>query len=195
MKRLTEEDIKYRYISPALESAGWIKEQVFMEYFFTEGQVLVSGNRVKRGKRKKADYLLIRKEGHRPLAIVEAKDADHSVGDGMQQAMNCAEILNIPFTYSSNGSGFIEYDYFTGAETELSIDQFPSENKLWRRYLINSNTNSNRGGRPTQLTKCLTLGIPLLLKGGRKKTSADSVYRIHKSEILRIFSIFFPADL
>ena len=83
MKKLTEEDIKYRYITPAIEKAGWKKEQVLMEYFFTDGQVLVRGNTVKRGKRKKADYLLAHNEGHMPLAIVEAKDAEHSVGAGM----------------------------------------------------------------------------------------------------------------
>jgi type I restriction enzyme R subunit len=99
MKKLTEEDIKNRYITPAIERAGWAKEQVFMEHFFTNGQVIVRGNKVTRGKQKKADYLLTRKDGHRPLAIVEAKDADHSVGDGIQQAMEYAGILNIPFAY------------------------------------------------------------------------------------------------
>ena len=135
MKKLTEEDIKYRYITPAIEKAGWKKEQVLMEYFFTDGQVLVRGNTVKRGKRKKADYLLAHNEGHMPLAIVEAKDAEHSVGAGMQQAMDYAQILNIPFAYSSNGSGFLEHDFFTGAETELALSEFPSEEELWKRYL------------------------------------------------------------
>lgn len=131
MKKLTEEDIKYRYITPAIEESGWKKEQVFMEYFFTDGQVLVRGNTVKRGKRKKADYLLTHKDGNIPLAIVEAKDADHSVGAGMQQAMEYADILNIPFAYSSNGSGFLEHDFFTGAESELTLDSFPSTEELW----------------------------------------------------------------
>ena len=135
VKKLTEEDIKYRYITPAIEKAGWKKEQVLMEYFFTDGQVLVRGNTVKRGKRKKADYLLAHNEGHMPLAIVEAKDAEHSVGAGMQQAMDYAQILNIPFAYSSNGSGFLEHDFFTGAETELALSEFPSEEELWKRYL------------------------------------------------------------
>ncbi|MCW1713864.1 MULTISPECIES: EcoAI/FtnUII family type I restriction enzme subunit R [Synergistaceae] len=144
MKKLTEEDIKNRYITPAIERAGWAKEQVFMEHFFTNGQVIVRGNKVTRGKQKKADYLLTRKEGHRPLAIVEAKDADHSVGDGIQQAMEYAGILNIPFAYSSNGCGFIEHDYFTGAETELSLDEFPSENELWERYLTGKNIDQKQ---------------------------------------------------
>ena len=135
MKKLTEEDIKYRYITPAIEKAGWIKEQVLMEYFFTDGQVLVRGNTVKRGKRKKADYILTHKDGQLPLAIIEAKDAEHSIGAGMQQAMEYAEILHIPFVYSSNGNGFIEHDYFTGAEKELKLDQFPSNKELWSRYI------------------------------------------------------------
>ena len=135
MKKLTEEDMKYRHITPAIEKAGWTKNQVLMEYFFTDGQVLVRGNTVKRGKRKKADYLLTHKDGQFPLAIVEAKDADHFVGAGLQQAMDYAEILNIPFAYSSNGIGFIEHDYFTGAERELELDKFPDEGELWGRYM------------------------------------------------------------
>jgi len=135
MKKLTEEDIKFRYITPAVEKAGWEKEQVLMEYFFTDGQVLVRGNTIKRGKRKKADYILTYKDGQLPLAIIEAKDADHSVGSGLQQAMEYAEILNIPFAYASNGFGFIEHDYFVGSETELVMDQFPCEDDLWSRYL------------------------------------------------------------
>ncbi|HQK54170.1 MAG TPA: DEAD/DEAH box helicase family protein [Sedimentibacter sp.] len=135
MKKLTEEDIKYRYITPAIEKAGWIKEQVLMEYFFTDGQVLVRGNTVKRGKRKKADYILTHKDSQIPLAIIEAKDAEHSTGAGMQQAMEYAEILHIPFAYSSNGSEFVEHDYFTGAEKELKLDQFPSNKELWSRYI------------------------------------------------------------
>ena len=127
MKNLTEEDIKFSYITPAVELAGWYKDQVLMEYFFTNGQVLLRGNIVRRGKRKKADYLLTHNDGQLPLAIIEAKDADHSVGYGMQQAMEYAEILHIPFAYSSNGDGFVEHDFFTGAETELSLDQFPTE--------------------------------------------------------------------
>jgi type I restriction enzyme, R subunit len=137
MKTFTEEDIKFRFITPSVvEKAGWAKEQVLMEYFFTNGQMLLRGNKAKRGKRSKADYLLTHKDGKIPLAIIEAKDADHSVGDGMQQAIAYAVILDIPFAYSSNGSGFVEHDFFTGSETELSIDQFPTESQLWSRYLV-----------------------------------------------------------
>ena len=142
MKTLTEEDIKYRYITPAIEQAGWAKEQVLMEYFFTDGQVLVRGNTVKRGKRKKADYLLTHRDGQIPLAIVEAKDAEHSVGAGMQQAIEYAEILKIPFAFSSNGNGFIEHDFFTGAETEIELGSFPNAETLWARYLQGKGLNS-----------------------------------------------------
>ena len=115
-----------------------------MEYFFTDGQVLVRGKTIKRGKRKKADYILTHKDGQLPLALVEAKDTNHTVGDGMQQAMEYAEILHIPFAYSSNGNGFIEHDYFAGAETELELDQFPSEEELWSRYLRGKGLDPNQ---------------------------------------------------
>jgi len=144
MKKLTEEDIKNRFITPAIENSGWAKEQVLMEYFFTDGQILVRGNSVKRGKRKKADYLLTHKNGQVPLAIIEAKDADHTVGAGIQQAIDYAGILNIPFAYSSNGSGFIEHDFFTGGEREVELHQFPTENDLWARYLTGKGLNTTQ---------------------------------------------------
>lgn len=131
---LTEEDIKYRYITPAIEQAGWTKEQILMEYFFTDGQVLVRGKSVKRGKRKKADYILTHHNGQLPLAIIEAKDSGHFIGAGLQQALDYAEILQIPFAYSSNGNGFLEHDFFTGAEREISLEEFPQESELWARY-------------------------------------------------------------
>lgn len=141
MKKLTEEDIKYRYISEAVEKAGWVKNQVFTEYF-TKGQMLLRGNIAKRGKGKKVDYLLTHKDGKIPLAIIEAKNADHSVGSGMQQAIEYAQILQVPFAYSSNGRGFIEHDFFTGSETELELDQFPTQEQLWSRYLSGKGVNS-----------------------------------------------------
>ena len=133
MVKLTEEDVKYRYVTPAIEKAGWNKNQIFMEYFFTEGQVLVREKTVKRGPRKKADYLLTHNNLQTPLAIIEAKDSDHSVGSGMQQAIAYAQILQIPFAYSTNGKGFLEHDFFTGIEREISNDEFPSEEDLWQR--------------------------------------------------------------
>ena len=134
MTKETEEDVKFRYVTPAIEKAGWDKHQIFMEYFFTEGQVLVRGKTVKRGPRKKADYLLTHNNLQTPMAIIEAKDSEHSVGSGMQQAIAYAQILQIPFAYSTNGKGFLEHDFFTGIEREFSNDEFPSEDQLWQRF-------------------------------------------------------------
>ena len=131
---MSEEDIKMKYITPAIEKAGWdIKTQVRAEYTFTNGRIIVRGNLVARGRRKRADYLLSYKP-NMPLAIIEAKDNKKPMGAGMQQGLEYAEILDIPFIYSSNGDGFIEHDRFTGKERELSLDEFPSPNELWERY-------------------------------------------------------------
>lgn len=144
MTKETEEDVKFRYITPAIENSGWSKNQIFMEYFFTEGQVLVRGKIVKRGPRKKADYLLTHKNLQTPLAIVEAKDSDHSVGSGMQQAISYAQILQIPFAYSSNGKGFLEHDFFTGIEREIGNDEFPTEEQLWQRVKAGKNYDDHQ---------------------------------------------------
>ena len=112
-KNMTEEDIKLRFITPAITSKWDLHNQIRMEYNFTDGRVIVRGNSVRRGKRKKADYVLFYKRNI-PLAIVEAKDNNHSVGSGMQQAIDYAEILDIPFAYSSNGDAFLERDMKNG---------------------------------------------------------------------------------
>ncbi len=130
---LTEEDVKLRFITPAIEKAGWDKTQISMEKSFTDGQVIVQGNKVKRGKRKKADYILYYKLNQLPLAVVEAKDNKHTLHSGMQQALDYARILDIPFAYSSNGDGFVEYCVATGKERELSLDEFPTPQQLWDR--------------------------------------------------------------
>lgn len=133
-KALSEEDIKMKYITPAIEKAGWdIKTQVRAEYSFTDGRIIVRGNLVARGKRKRADYILSYKP-NMPLAIIEAKDNNKPMGAGMQQALEYGDILDIPFIYSSNGDGFIEHDNFTGKERELSLEEFPSPDELWERY-------------------------------------------------------------
>ena len=132
---MSEEDIKLKFITPALENAGWDKmRQIKMEYAFTDGRVIVRGKLVARGSKKRADYLLSYKP-NLPLAIVEAKDNKHSVGDGMQQAIAYAETLDVPFVYSSNGDGFLEHDMKNGTEREIPLDQFPSPEELWRRYV------------------------------------------------------------
>ncbi len=95
-------------------TAQWDKKQLLKEYQFTDGQIMVRGNKVRRGTQKKADYILTTTNRQTPLAVIEAKRLDKSVGHGMQQAMEYAQILDIPFAYSSNGKGFLEHDFFTG---------------------------------------------------------------------------------
>lgn len=124
MQELSEEDTKYRYITPAIEKSGWAKNDIRMEYFFTAGKIIVHGKKVTRRERKRADYLLLK--SNIPLAIVEAKKYSETLDAGLQQAMEYAQILKVPFAYSSNGKGFIEHDFFTGAERELKLDKFPT---------------------------------------------------------------------
>lgn len=134
-KSMSEEDIKMKFITPAIENAGWdVKKHVKAEYTFTDGRVIVRGNLTSRGKKKRADYILFYKH-NLPLAIIEAKDNKKSIGAGMQQGIGYAEILDVPFVYSSNGDGFIEHDMLTGKERTLSLDQFPSRLELWNRYI------------------------------------------------------------
>ena len=133
---LTEEDVKFRYITPAIENAGWKKDDIFYEYYITKGAVQVHGNSVTRGAAKKADYILTYGVVKQPLAVVEAKQMKFPVGYGMNQAMEYAQMLDIKFAYSSNGKGFIEYDFFTGKTKELKIDEFPTPQELWQRYCV-----------------------------------------------------------
>lgn len=134
-KSMSEEDIKMKYITPAIEQAGWnIKKHVRAEYTFTDGRVIVRGNVTTRGRKKRADYILFYKPNI-PLAIIEAKDNKKTIGAGMQQGLEYAEILDIPFVYSSNGDGFIEHDMFNGKERSLSLDEFPTRKELWNRYV------------------------------------------------------------
>lgn len=134
-EKLTEEEVKLKYITPAIENAGWDKfKQIRMEYHFTDGRVIVQGHTTQRGKALRADYMLSY-EKKLPLAIVEAKDNAHPLGAGMQQAMEYAQILDIPFAYASNGSAFIEHDFLTGAERQLPMTAFPTPEDLWKRYI------------------------------------------------------------
>ena len=136
-KSLTERDICTKYIVPAITSAGWdIQHQVREEHYFTAGQVLVRGKTVKRGKRKFADFLLSWKPNI-PLAIIEAKDNNHSVGSGMQQGLDYAGTLDVPFVFSTNGDAFLFHDRLATSgtiEQEIPLDQFPSPTDLWQRY-------------------------------------------------------------
>lgn len=140
---LSEEDIKNRYITPSIELRGWTKDQTRMEYTikqkndFTDGKIIIKGRKAKRGNRKSADYLLFYKNNH-PLAIIEAKDATKDVAHGIQQAIDYASILDVPFAYSSNGMGFVEHDMKNGTERRLSMSEFPSPEELWTRYKGNN---------------------------------------------------------
>ena len=133
-KDLTEEDIKLRFITPAIHNAGWRSDHIRMEYYFTDGRVIFQGNVHARQTGKKADYLLFH-TANKPIAIVEAKDNCKPLGGGMQQAMEYAQILDIPFAYSSNGDGFLEHDFLTGKETALSLEQFPTPEDLYQRLI------------------------------------------------------------
>lgn len=134
-KDLTEEDIKLKYITPALQNAEWdIQNQIRCEYYYTDGKINVRENVAQRGKGKKVDYLLSYK-ANIPIAIVEAKDNNVIASHGIQQGMDYAYDLDIPFAYSSNGDSFYEHDMITGKERELKLDEFPKPKELWDRYL------------------------------------------------------------
>ncbi len=134
---LSERDVCSKFITPAIIAAGWdLHTQIREEVTFTKGRIIVRGKLHARGERKRVDYVLYYKPNI-PLALIEAKDEDHALGAGMQQGLDYAVPLDIPFVYSSNGSGFLEHDR-TGlgdsVERELSLAEFPSPEALWQRY-------------------------------------------------------------
>ncbi len=134
---LSERDICTKFITPALRRAGWDEmSQIREEVSFTKGRIIVRGKLVSRGRAKRADYILYFKPNI-PIALIEAKDNTHSVGDGIQQGLDYATTLDIPLLFSSNGDGFVFHDR-TGAggatETTLALDAFPSPGDLWARY-------------------------------------------------------------
>lgn len=140
----TETEVCMKYITPAIQNAGWdIQSQVLREYSFTDGRVIVRGKMVSRAKPKRADYILQYKS-NLPLAIIEAKKDSLPMGGGMQQGLEYAEVLDVPFVYSSNGKGFIEHDRTTGIEKEILLDKFPSPDELWLRFSGHKKFNSNQ---------------------------------------------------
>ncbi len=138
-KQMSEEDIKLNFITPALLNHGW-KDKITMEQAvrFTDGKINIKGNLVARSPAKKADYILYI-NANNPIAIVEAKDNNHSVSFGMQQAKTYATMMKIPFAYSSNGDAFEEYDYLTGIERQIALDEFPTPEELYDRFKKESN--------------------------------------------------------
>ncbi len=135
-KKLSEDDTSAKLITPALHQAGWAEAAIRRQVAFTAGRIIVRGKLVTRGKAKRADYVLY--IGHFPIALIEAKHNFKAVGDGMQQALDYATTLDIPFVFSSNGHGFVQHDRTGTAaqlETTMDIDAFPSPTDLWSRYL------------------------------------------------------------
>ncbi|MCB1769172.1 MAG: DEAD/DEAH box helicase family protein, partial [Candidatus Competibacteraceae bacterium] len=136
-KLLSESDICAKYITPYLISAGWDEvAQIRREVSFTKGRIIVRGKLVARGQAKRADYILYYRP-NLPIALIEAKDNQHSLGDGMQQALDYAVTLDIPFVFASNGDGFVFHDrtgMSSAMETTLPLDAFPSPAELWTRY-------------------------------------------------------------
>lgn len=137
---LSEEDIKLRYITPSILDKGWSVEDITMEtkVKLTDGKINLRGNFVSRGKAKFADYVLYYNRAT-PIAIVEAKDANHTVAHGLQQAKEYAQMMDVPFAFSSNGQGYQEYDFLTGKERSLSMNQFPTKEELYARFISESN--------------------------------------------------------
>ncbi|MCG7850488.1 MAG: DEAD/DEAH box helicase family protein, partial [ANME-2 cluster archaeon] len=152
-KTLSERDICTKYITPAIYQAGWdIHTQVREEVTFTNGQVIVQGLQVSRGKPKRADYILYYKPNI-PIAVIEAKKNTHGVGDGMQQALGYADMLDVPFVYSSNGDAFLQHDRTLTSgvlEQEIPLHAFPSPEKLWRNYCAWKNIDDIKAKIVTQ---------------------------------------------
>ncbi len=136
---LSEEDIKLRFITPAILKKGWSVEDITMEtkVKLTDGKINLKGNLVVRERPKYADYVLYFNRAT-PIAILEAKDANHSISHGLQQAKQYAEMMDVPFAYSSNGLGFQEFDFLTGQERQISMDEFPTKEELYQRFLNES---------------------------------------------------------
>ena len=137
MAKLSERDVCTKFITPALVAAGWdLQTQIREEVSFTKGRIIVRGKLHSRGKCKRADYVLYSRP-NQPIALIEAKDQTYGLGSGMQQALDYAETLDIPFVFSSNGDGFLFHDRTGNAakqESELTLAQFPSPAELWDRY-------------------------------------------------------------
>lgn len=140
-KQMSEEDIKLRYITPAI-TAKWHPGKITMETKITDGRINLKGNVAVTEKPKRADYILYL-NANNPIAVVEAKDNRHSISYGLQQAMTYAQMLDVPFAYSSNGDGFAEHDFLIGKERILSLEEFPGEEELIARY--KQEANSGKG--------------------------------------------------
>ena len=148
-KQMTEEDIKLQYITPAITSK-WSRGKITMETQITDGRINLKGNLISREKPKRVDYLLYLSTNN-PIAVIEAKDNNHSISHGLQQAMTYAKMLDLPFAYCSNGDGFAEHDFLTGKERQFNLDEFPTESELIARY----KQESNQGGGLTSAQEAM----------------------------------------
>lgn len=218
---LSESDVCDRYITPALTRAGWTSEQWRREFSFTDGKMIVRGQLVARGKPRRADYLLFYKPNI-PIAVIEAKDAKHSVRAGMQQALDYSTRLDVPFVFSSNGDGFVLHDktgtYPGGPEILLDLDDFPTPAELWRRYkiwrgitddaesLVTSPNHSEIGGKTPRYYQQLAINrtIEAVAKGqdrillvmatgtGKTYTAFNIIWRLWKTRQAK--RVLFLAD-
>ncbi|GKT06866.1 EcoAI/FtnUII family type I restriction enzme subunit R [Desulforhabdus sp. TSK] len=152
-KQLSERDICTKYITPALEKAGWdVTTQVREEFPLTKGRIIVRGMLHTRARQKRADYVLFYKPNI-PIAIIEAKDNNHTVGDGMQQALGYADMLQVPFVFSSNGDGFLFHNKIASdgvIERELALHEFPAAETLWQWWAQHRGLNDQQNALITQ---------------------------------------------
>ena len=152
-KQFSERDICTKYITPALERVGWdIATQVREEFSLTNGRIIVRGKLHTRAKNKRADYVLFYKPNV-PIAIIEAKDNNHSMGDGMQQGLGYAKLLQVPFIFSSNGDGFLFHNKIATdgvIERELSLEEFPSADLLWHWWATHRGLTDRQESLVTQ---------------------------------------------
>ncbi|EKE67443.1 MULTISPECIES: EcoAI/FtnUII family type I restriction enzme subunit R [Gammaproteobacteria] len=152
-KQLTERDICTKFITPALEQSGWdIATQIREEFPLTKGRIIVRGKLHTRAKHKRADYVLFYKPNI-PIAIIEVKDNNHSLGDGMQQGLGYAEMLQVPFVFSSNGDGFLFHNKIAKdgvIERELALHKFPSAETLWQWWAEHRGLNQKQNELVTQ---------------------------------------------
>lgn len=173
LRRMNESDTRLKLIDPAVMKSWNRDSQVFTEYYFTDGEIVVRGNLVMRKDKKKADYLLMYAPGI-PIAIIEAKDTEHTVDAGLQQGMGYAESLDVPFAYSSNGKGFVEHDFLTGKERRLAMDEFPTPDELWTRYskargleskrsqeIVTASYYQEHGGKQPRYYQCVAVNRTL----------------------------------
>ncbi len=142
LSTLSEQDISTQFVIPALLRAGWdLRRQVREQVSFTKGRIIVRGRLHTRGNGRRADIVLYQ-QPNQPIAVIEVKKATLAVGAGMQQALDYAESLQVPFVFSTNGRGILFHDRSgTGGpsepvETELGLDAFPTPQELWRRWCL-----------------------------------------------------------